>query len=166
VKTKRLVIIALLTAMALIMFVVEMQLPALVPIPGVKLGLANIITLIALVLIGKRDAGIVLFLRVMLGALFAGSPSTLIFSAAGGILAYLVMCVMVNPHVQCPLWFVSACSAIAHNAGQLGMSILIVHTPGLLVYAPALVVSGVITGVFTGLAATYTVKVLKHIPFD
>jgi hypothetical protein len=46
------------------------------------------------------------------------------------------------------------------------MSILIVHTPGLLVYAPALVVSGVITGVFTGLAATYTVKVLKHMTFD
>ena len=91
-KTKKLVFMALLTAIALTVFVIENQIPAPVPIPGVKLGLSNIITLVAMVLLGRKEAGIVLLLRILMGAMFAGSPSTLLFSAAGGTLAYLVMC--------------------------------------------------------------------------
>ena len=91
-KTKKLVFMALLTAIALTVFVIENQIPAPVSIPGVKLGLSNIITLVAMVLLGRKEAGIVLLLRILMGAMFAGSPSTLLFSAAGGTLAYLVMC--------------------------------------------------------------------------
>lgn len=161
-KTKKIVLMALLTAIALTIFVVENQLPAPVPIPGVKLGLANIITLVTMLLLGKQEAGAVLLVRVLLGAMFAGSPATLLFSAAGGFLAWLVMCLTVGLFDQKQLWIVSALAGLAHNAGQLLTCALVVKTPGIFAYAPILAVSGVITGVFTGLAAMYLIRALQN----
>ena len=160
-KTKKLAFMALLTAMALTIFVLEAQIPAPVPIPGVKLGLANIITLTAMVLMGRKEAGIVLALRILMGAMFAGSPASLLYSAAGGILAYIAMCLLVGVISQERLWLTSAISAVCHNAGQLLACVLIVKTPGVLVYAPALMASGIITGLFTGFAAMYLIKALR-----
>ena len=160
-KTKKLALMALLTAIALTIFVIENQIPTPVPVPGVKLGLANIITLIAMKLLGKKEAGAVLLVRVLMGAMFAGSPSTLLFSAAGGALAYLVMCLSVDHFGEDQLWIVSALAGIAHNAGQLLVCMLVVKTPGVMAYAPVLAASGVITGVFTGFAAQYLLKALK-----
>lgn len=165
-KTKKLAFMSLLTAVALTIFVVENQIPAPVPIPGVKLGLANIITLVAMLLLGRKEAGAVLLVRIIMGSIFAGSPSTLIYSIAGGFLAYLVMCITVGLFSENQLWIVSALSAVAHNAGQLMACALIVKTPGIMVYAPILAVSGIITGVFTGLAAMYLVRALKKMKFD
>ena len=161
-KTKKLALMALLTAIALTIFVVENQLPAPVPIPGVKLGLANIITLVTMLLLGKKEAGAVLLVRVLMGAMFAGSPSTLLFSAAGGALAWLVMCLTVGLFGEKQLWIVSALAGLAHNAGQLLTCALVVKTPGVFAYAPILVVSGVLTGVFTGLAAMYLIRALRN----
>ena len=152
---------SLLTAIALTIFMIENQIPAPVPIPGVKLGLANIITLVTMVLLGRREAGAVLLVRIIMGSIFAGSPSTLIYSMAGGLLAYLVMCLTISLFNEKQLWIVSALSAIAHNAGQLMACALIVKTPGVMAYAPILAVSGVITGVFTGFAAMYLIRALK-----
>ena len=160
-KTKKLAFMSLLTAVALTIFVVENQIPAPVPIPGVKLGLANIITLVTMILLGRKEAGAVLLVRIIMGSIFAGSPSTLIYSIAGGFLAYLVMCITVGLFSEKQLWIVSALSAVAHNAGQLLACALIVKTPGIMIYAPILAVSGIITGVFTGLAAMYLVRALK-----
>ncbi len=164
-KTKKLALMALLTAIALTIFVIEAQIPAPVPIPGVKLGLANIITLIAMCLLGKKEAGAVLLVRVMMGAMFAGSPSTLLFSAAGGLLAYLTMCLTGGLFGDNQLWIVSALSGIAHNAGQLLACVLVVMTPGVFAYAPILAASGVVTGVFTGFAAQYLLNALKKLRF-
>ena len=161
-KTKHLTTLALLTAIALILFTVEAQIPPPVPIPGVKLGLSNIITLVAMVLLGRKEAGAILLVRILMGAMFAGSPSTLLFSAAGGTLAYLVMCVTVGLFHEKQLWIVSALAAIAHNAGQLLTCALVVKTPGVMVYAPILAASGVITGVFTGLAAMFLIRALRN----
>ena len=161
-KTKKLALMALLTAIALTIFVVENQLPVPVPVPGVKLGLANIITLVTMLLLGKKEAGAVLLVRVLMGAMFAGSPSTLLFSAAGGALAWLVMCLTVGLFGEKQLWIVSALAGLAHNAGQLLTCALVVKTPGVFAYAPILAVSGVITGVFTGLAAMYLIRALRN----
>lgn len=160
-KTKKLAFMALLTAMALTIFVLEAQIPAPVPIPGVKLGLANIITLTAMVLMGRKEAGIILAMRILMGAMFAGSPASLLYSAAGGILAYIAICLLVGVISQERLWLTSAISAVCHNAGQLLACVLIVKTPGVLVYAPALMASGIITGLFTGFAAMYLIKALR-----
>lgn len=162
-KTKKLAFMAVLTAIALTIFMIENQIPAPVPIPGVKLGLANIITLAAMLIIGRREAGAVLIMRILMGAIFAGSPSTLLYSAAGGFCAYLVMCITVGLFSEKQLWIVSALAAIAHNAGQLMACAFVVKTPGIMVYAPILAASGVITGVFTGLAAMYLVRAVKKL---
>ena len=118
-RIRKITTCALFSAIALTIFVIENQIPAPVPIPGVKLGLSNIITLVAMVLLGRKEAGAILLVRILMGAMFAGSPSTLLFSAAGGTLAYLVMCVTVGLFHEKQLWIVSALAAIAHNAGQL-----------------------------------------------
>ena len=165
-KTRKLTLMAILSTIALIIFVIEAQIPAPVPVPGVKLGLANIITLVAMVVLGRKEAGAVLFVRVFLGSLFAGSPSTLIYSAAGGFVAYLVMCLLIGSMKGERLWLLSALSAIGHNAGQLGACALILKTPGVYVYAPVLAISGVITGIFTGLAAMYLLRALSKMKFD
>ena len=80
-KTKKLCFMAVLTAIALTIFMIENQLPSPVPIPGIKLGLANIITLTAMAILGRKEAGAILAARIIMGAIFAGSPSTFIYSA-------------------------------------------------------------------------------------
>ena len=160
-KTKKLCLMAILSAAALTIFVIEAQLPAPVPIPGVKLGLANVITLVSMLLLGRKEAGAVLSVRLILGAVFTGSPSSLLYSAAWGLSAYLLMCMLVDIISENRLWALSAISAVAHNMGQLLVCALLVKTPGIAVYAPVLVLSGVITGVFTGLAAMYLLKALR-----
>ena len=162
-KTKKLCFMAVLTAIALTIFMIENQLPSTVPIPGIKLGLANIITLTAMAILGRKEAGAILAARIIMGAIFAGSPSTFIYSAAGGILAYIVMCVTIGLFKENQLWIVSALAAIAHNAGQLGACALIVKAPGIFAYAPILAASGVITGVFTGFAAIYLIRAVKKL---
>ncbi len=160
-KTRKLALMALLTAIALTIFVIENQIPALVPVPGVKLGLANIITLITMKLLGKKEAAAVLFVRILMGSMFAGSPSTLLFSGAGGALAYAVMCLGAGYFGDSQLWILSALAGIAHNAGQLAACALVVKTPGVFAYAPILAASGIVTGVFTGIAAQNLLRALK-----
>ena len=162
-KTKKLALMAVLTAIALTIFMLESQIPAPVPVPGVKLGLANVITLTAMLILGRREAGAVLAVRIVMGAAFAGSPAALIYSAAGGVLAYIVMCLLVGVIPEKRLWALSALSAVAHNMGQLAACALVVKTPGAFVYAPALIVSGVITGIFTGFAAMYLVRAVRKL---
>lgn len=157
-KTKKLALMAMLTAASLIVFVIEAQIPAPVPVPGVKLGLANIITLIAMLLLGRREAGLILLVRIAMGSVFAGGVSGFIFSICGGVLAYAVMCFTVKAFPEKMLWVVSALGAIAHNAGQLAAAAAITKTAALFIYAPVLLASGIITGVFTGLAAMYIVR--------
>lgn len=162
-KTKKLALMAVLTAIALTIFMLEAQLPAPVPIPGVKLGLANIVTLTAMLILGRREAGAILAARIVMGAVFAGNPSAMLYSAAGGVLAYAAMCLLVGVVPEERLWAVSAVSAVAHNMGQLLACVLVVKTPGVFIYAPALIVSGVITGVFTGFGAMYLVRALRKL---
>lgn len=162
-KTKKLALMAVLTAIALTIFMLESQLPPLVPIPGVKLGLANIITLTAMLILGRREAGAILAVRVIMGAVFAGSPASLLYSAAGGFLAWLVMCLTVKLFSEKQLWIVSALAGVAHNAGQLIACVLIVKTPGVFAYGPVLAASGVITGCFTGFAAMYLVRAVRKL---
>ena len=155
-KTRRLTLMAMLTAASLIIFIVEAQLPPLLPIPGVKLGLANLITLTAMVILGRREAGAILLCRIVLGSVFAGGVSGLLFS--------IVMCLLKNAFPGKLLWVLSVFGAIAHNVGQLAVAVLISGTPKLaLYYGPALLAAGILTGAFTGLAAMFLVKALSKL---
>ena len=152
-KTRKLTLMALLTAIALTIFMVEAQIPALVPIPGVKLGLANIVTVFAVFALGPKEAGAILFARIFLGAVFAGNFSTIFYSAAGGLLAILATIGLRKLLTEKQLWVAGALGAVAHSIGQMAMAILMTGTPGLIVYLPVMILCSVITGLFTGLCA-------------
>ena len=152
----------LLTALALIIFTVEAQVPALVPIPGVKLGLANIITVYAMFCLGPKDTMMILLCRVFLGSVFSGQMMTLFYSLSGGLLCYLVMLPMRKLVTEKQIWVCSVVGAIAHNIGQIIAAICIARTPGLIVYLPVLMISGIIAGTFTGLCAQFVISRLPR----
>ena len=157
-KTKKLTLMALLTAIALTIFMIEAQIPPIVPLPGVKLGLANIVTVFAVFALGPGEAASILFCRVFLGAVFAGNFSSIFYSAAGGALAILVTILLRKILTHKQLWVAGALGAVAHSVGQVGMSILITGTPGIIVYLPPLVGISIVTGCFTGLCAQFLVN--------
>ena len=162
-RTKRLVFDALLAAVALVIFVVELQIPPLTPVPGIKPGLANIITLTVMFVYGPVDALAVLLVRILLGGLLYGSPSALIYSLAGGLCSYLVLFLLRRILTGKQVFVSGVFCAIAHNAGQVAVAVLITRTPAIFYYLPVLVVSAVITGLFTGFAAQALIPAVKRI---
>lgn len=159
-NTKKLVFMALLTAISLVIWVIEAQIPAPIPVPGVKLGLASVVTLTAMKLLGRKEALAVLLVRVVLASLFAGSFSAILFSLAGGVLSWAVMAAVLGLFEEKLLWAVSVLGAIGHNAGQLAAAIAVTRTPSLIAYGPALLCAAVVTGAFTGVAALYLTRAL------
>ena len=154
-KVKKLTTLALLSAIALTIFMVEAQIPALVPVPGVKLGLANIVTVFAVFALGAKEGAAVLFVRIFLGAVFAGNFSTIFYSAAGGGLAILVTIGLKRVLNRNQLWVAGCLGAVAHSLGQMAMAVLLTGTPGLVVYLPVMVAVSILTGCFTGLCAQF-----------
>lgn len=154
---------ALLSAIALTIFMVEAQIPPVVPIPGVKLGLANIVTVYAVFALGGWEAAAILTVRVILGAVFSGQLMALMYSAAGGALALLLTILLKKVLTEKQIWAAGVFGAIAHNIGQIAVAIAITRTPGLLAYLPVLMVSGIIAGLFTGFAAQAVVNRMRKI---
>lgn len=152
-KLKKLTALALLTAVALIIFAVEAQIPAIVPIPGVKLGLANIVTVFVVFAIGAKEGAAVLACRIFLGAVFAGNFSTIFYSAAGGLCAILATIGLKRILTQKQIWVAGCIGAIAHSIGQMAAAVAITGTPGLIIYLPVLIAISILTGCLTGLTA-------------
>ena len=152
-KAKQLTLMALLCAIALTIFLVEAQIPSPVPLPGVKLGLSNIVTVFAVFVLGPGKAAAILFARIFLGAVFAGNFSSIAYSAAGGALAILVTIALRKGLKQEQIWVAGCLGAMAHSVGQMAMAVLITGTPAIAVYLPALLACSIIAGLFTGLCA-------------
>lgn len=161
-SVKHLVMLAMFTTMALTIFVVEAQIPIPVPIYGVKLGLANVITLIVLVVYRPSDAFAVLVMRILLGSLFTGTLVSMIYSLSGGILCFLGMALLCRLLHRKHLWFISMIGAVLHNVGQIAAAIVVMQSVQVIVYFPFLLVSGCITGIFTGIAADRVVHFLPR----
>ena len=157
-KTRKLTLLSLLCAIALTIFMVEAQIPPLMPIPGIKMGLANIITVLAVFAIGSKEAAAVLFVRVFLGAVFAGNFSTIFYSGAGGICAILITILSRRILTKKQLWIAGVLGAIAHSIGQMAMAVCITQTFGLIAYLPVMLVASIFSGTFTGLCAQYLVN--------
>jgi len=153
-NTKRLTFCALLTAIALTIFIVEAQIPLPVAIPGMKLGLANIVTVYAMFALGPGETLMILLCRIFLGSLFAGG-ATLPYSLAGGLACYLIMLLLRKILTVKQLWVCGAVGAIFHNLGQVLAAMVIVRTPKLILYLPLLLVPGIIAGALTGLASQF-----------
>ncbi len=152
---KKLTLLALFTTASLAVYVIESAIPPLVPIPGIKLGLANIVTLVLLRRFSARDALLVLFCRIFLSALLFGQALSLLYSLAGGMASLAVMAGVMALLQKKLLFLTGASGGLAHNLGQLFTAWIITATPGVLAYLPFLVLSGIITGIFTGFCAHF-----------
>jgi len=157
-KIRKLTTLSMLTAIALTIFMVEAQIPPLTPVPGIKMGLSNIITVFIVFAIGSREAAAVLFVRIFLGAVFAGNFSTIFYSGAGGFCAILVTIVLRKLLTKKQLWVAGICGAIAHSIGQMAMAVVLTATPGLLAYLPIMIAASIVSGAFTGYCAQLLVN--------
>lgn len=148
--------LAMLTAAGLIIAYLESLLPS-IAIPGVKLGLANIATVIALYLMDYKRAGMVLVSRVLLVNFLFGSLSAAIYALSGGFLALIAMALL-KATKKFSAVGVSSAGGFMHNMGQLLAAALIAKTPGLLYYLPALAIAGVLTGALVGVLCSAILK--------
>lgn len=152
--THKLALCAVLTALALALSYLENLFPTafLIPLPGIKLGLANIVTVFALYYLGAGPAMLILLARCFLGAMFAGNASALIFSVMGGVLAMLVMIALHRiPFLS--IYGVSIAGAAGHNIGQVGAAILTLGSAAPVAYLPLLLLVSLFTGALTGFIA-------------
>ena len=149
---QRITRIALLTALSLILFILEGFLPLPLPVPGAKLGLAAIVTLIALYLLPTRDAALMLTLRIILASAFGGGLAPMIYSLAGGAASFAAM-VLMKRYTQLSIVGISAAGGFLHNMAQLLVAAAVLETTALFVYAPVLGIVGILTGILIGITA-------------
>jgi len=158
------VLMGILVSQALILHLVERMIPVPAPVPGIKLGLANAISLMAIVLFGPKEALLIVAMRTFLGSVFGGGVSSFIYSFIGGTISTLAMAVMYKKFRNLfSLPAISVVGAIFHNMGQIFVASIIVQNMKLFYYLPVLLISAVITGLFIGFAVQYTLKPMKHI---
>lgn len=163
-NTKRLVQGAVLTSLALALSYMERFIPLqmLIPLPGVKLGLANVVTLIALYFLGTKSAFVILILRCFLGAVFGGGITGLLFSLTGGLLAMTVMALCKHaPFLS--VYGVSILGAAAHNIGQILAAMVLMHSIYIGMYLPYLLAVAIFTGFATGAACAGVLRILKTV---
>ena len=160
-RVKKLTELAVLTAVALIIFVVELQIPNPFPIPGIKLGLANIITVYAVYHYKAHEVAAMVAVRLVLGSALTGNLSALIYSASGSFLCLAGMLLLKRVIDEDHLWMASVFGAVLHNTGQMAVALLMLRTPSLLIYYPFLLVSGCLAGAFTGVCAQLVTHRLK-----
>lgn len=159
---KKLTALSLYAVLSLAIYAAESALPPLVPLPGFKLGLANIVTLVLLQRYCLRDTALVLAVRILLSALFFGHALSLIYSISGAALSLLAMYLTGRLLQKRFLPLTGAVGGLAHNAGQLAAAFLVTSTPAVLAYLPVLLPAGIVTGLFTGLCAWLTDRYLSR----
>ncbi len=161
-NTKKLAELSLLAALSLAIYILESFIPPLLPVPGIRLGLSNIITIFVLCRFGIRDAALVLSVRLILSAVFVGQITYFFYSLSGAVLSFAVMAVLVTVNKKRLLIFTGAFGGLFHNIGQLLTALFLMGSPYILSYLPFLMISGIITGIFTGAAAAFLLRYLPE----
>jgi len=161
-RTKRMVYLAMLVTVAMMCSYIESILMIPVGIPGVKPGLANGITIVVLFLYGKKEAGIVSFIRILLSTLLFGNVSALVFSVTGFLCSFAVMLVLKRSRLFSVI-SISVAGGVAHNTGQMIMAAVLMETAGLLYYIPVLIIAGMGFGIAVGIIAAILIKRLTII---
>ena len=161
ISTRQLALCAVLTALALGLSTLENLFPVtlLIPLPGVKLGLANIVTVFALYQLGALPALAILTARCLLGGLFAGNASAMLFSLLGGLTAMLVMILL--RRLRC--LSIYGVSIAGHNLGQMAAALITLGNPAVLGYLPFLLGISLLTGTLTGFVSSLLFRAMAHI---
>ena len=159
--THRLVYIALLTALSLALYLLEGLIPMPFLAPGAKLGLANLITVLALYTLPRwQDAAAILMLRILLASLFGGGPTVMLYSLIGGLQSLVIMVILQHTGLFSPLG-VSSAGGFVHNLGQLLVAAALVEDLRIFFYFPVLLFSGIAAGILVGIISTLALKSLR-----
>lgn len=150
------------TALALLFSYIESLIPFHIGIPGVKLGLANLIILIALYKMNARQAFLLSVTRIVLAGFLFGNLFSILYSLAGGMLSLIVM-ILLKKQNGFSVMGVSVAGGVFHNVGQLVIAMLVTESLNLFYYVPVLMISGLITGIFIGIIANEMLKRLRRL---
>jgi heptaprenyl diphosphate synthase len=160
-SAKRVALLGVLTSLSLLMFMVESLLPPLM-LPGAKLGLSNIFTLLSLLLLGPLDAIILVIARTVLGSLITGSLSSLMFSLTAGLVSVIITILMyLYAFPKVSIIAISILSAVVHNIVQTAVFCLITGTVEYFSFLVYLVAIGIVAGLVVGVI---TLLLIKYIP--
>jgi heptaprenyl diphosphate synthase len=161
-SVRKLPLLALMISQGLILSIVESWIPVPVAIPGVKLGLANIVTLLTIIFFGTREALMVVSIRVLLSSLFGGGLMVFAFSIVGGLLSTLTMAILYKKMYNVfSILGISIAGAIMHNIGQLSMASMLMKDFSVMSYLPILLFSGIIMGFVVGVCTKMLVPALE-----
>lgn len=160
-ETRKIARMGLLVALSMILSYVESLIPAFVAVPGVKVGLANIVVIFALYTLGPIEALTVSMLRVILSSFLFGSVLSLLYSLSGALLSLGGMILMKKVKIFSTT-AVSVTGGVLHNVGQILVACLVLETDVLLYYLPVLILSGTITGAVIGIIASLVIKRLEN----
>ena len=161
-KVKKVAVLGLCVALAMIMSYIESLFPLNLAVPGIKMGLANIVIIFLLYRVGFSSACIVSLIRVFLVSMLFGNVMMMAYSIAGAVLSLAVMLVL-KKCGKFSVVGVSIAGGVAHNAGQIIMAVILLGTKQIAYYLPVLAVTGTVTGVLIGIAASVVIKRVKHI---
>lgn len=159
-KNKRIATTALLIALAMILSYVETLIPVFVAVPGMKLGLTNLVVLVALVYLDGKYAFGINMLRILLVAFTFGNMFALMYSLAGGMLSFIIMFLLYKSGKFSYIG-ISVSGGVAHNIGQILVAMFVLDTASLIYYLPVLLISGVVAGAIIGILGG---EVLKRLP--
>lgn len=162
-NTRKYVLISLFVCASMGLYALESLLPAFILVPGAKLGLANIVTLVAIYIFGKKEAFVILMLRIIMSALLFGQVMSLLFSLAGGLLSFIAMCIAARFLDRSSLWAVGIIGAIFHNLGQIIVAVAVTSQLAVAYYFLFLILTAMITGLFTGICAKYSITYIEKI---
>ena len=161
-KVKKVAVLGLCVALAMIMSYIESLFPLNLAVPGIKMGLANIVIIFLLYRVGFSSACIVSLIRVFLVSMLFGNVMMMAYSIAGAVLSLAVMFVLKKCR-KFSVVGVSIAGGVAHNAGQIIMAVILLGAKQIAYYLPVLAVTGTVTGVLIGIAASVVIKRVKHI---
>ena len=152
----------MLVALAMIFSYVEALIPINFGIPGIKLGLANLVVLYGLYMMKPCEVLVVSITRILLIGFLFGNGMSIIYSLAGGLLSFAVMLPLTRVKKLSPIG-VSAVGAVSHNIGQILVAATLLKSAGLFYYLPALMISGVVTGSLMGVLIQRILKILPSV---
>ncbi len=161
-KVRNLTRCALFASVALIIFIVESHIPPIIPVPGFKLGLANVVTLAAMYVLGRKEAFWILTVRIILGNMFSGQLMSMLYSFCGGYLCFGITALLKNRFGSNTVWALGVIGAIFHNIGQTLCAYFFFESGAIFYYGAVLCLAAVVTGIFTGLCAQFTIKYFKE----
>ena len=156
-KQRNIARFSLLVALAMVLSWLESMVPVSAAVPGVKLGLTNLVVIFALYRLSARDAAVISFVRVLLVSMTFGNAYAFAYSLAGAALSLMVMIILKKTDIFSAVG-VSIAGGVCHNIGQILVAVLILETGRLVFYLPVLMVSGVVSGIVIGVVGAMLVK--------